>query len=233
MARRFVDAWLRPESRGTLEEVLRSCHELGYWGVALEVSDDSWGEARSLANAYGLEAFRRVTIEAGSREELYRRLRAARWRYDLVAVSTRDRDVLMAAVRDMRVDTVIVSNPGSPPIDRHVVQVVSNSLELVLLDMLEGGYEAFRTAARVVRTTYKRGLRLVVSSGARDGYGLRSPRQMASIAWSLGTSPDYALKTVSTFPSEMLLENRGRLEGRISVEGVWRIAEGEEEVSDG
>lgn len=233
MARRFVDAWLRPESRGSIERMLRSCHELGYRGVALEVDDDSWSEARRLANAYGLEIYRRVTIEAGSKEDLYRRLRTSRWKYDLVSVATRDRDVLMAAVRDMRVDTVILSSPSSPPIDRHVVQVVGNSLELALLDLLEGGYEALRAAARVVRTAYKKGLRLIVSSGARDEYGLRSPRQIASVAWSLGTAPDYALKTVSTFPSEILLENRGRLEGRISVEGVWRVAEGEGEVSDG
>ncbi len=233
MARKFVDAWLRPESRGSLEDMLKSCHELGYWGVALEVDDNSWSEARRLANAYGLEIYRRITIEAGSREELYRRLRAVRWRYDLVAVKTSDRDVLMAAVRDMRVDTVVVGNTSSPPIDRHIVEVAGNSLELALLDLLEGGYEAFRAAARVVRVAYKKGLKLVISSGARDVYGLRSPRQLASIAWSLGAAPDYALNTVSTRPSEILLENRGRLEGRISVEGVWRVAEGEEEVSNG
>lgn len=228
-----MDAWLRPGSRNTLEVMLRSCHELGYWGVAVELDDNSWGEVKRIASVYGLEVFRRVTFEVGSKEELYRRLRADRWRYDLVSVATRDRDVLMAAVRDMRVDTVVVSDPSSPPIDRHIVQVVGNSLELALFDLLKGGYEALRTATRIVRTVYRKGLKLVVSSGARDEYGLRSPRQIASVAWSLGSAPDYALNTVSIFPSEMLLENRGRLEGRISVEGVWRVAKGEEEVSNG
>ncbi|MEM0381952.1 MAG: RNase P subunit p30 family protein [Nitrososphaerota archaeon] len=233
MPRRFVDAWLRPRSRDVLEGMLRSCHELGFWGVAVEGGDDLWVEARRVAGAYGLEVFRRVTVEASSRGELYEKLRAVRWSYDLVSVATHDRDVLLAAVRDMRVDTVIASSPRTPPIDRHVVEVTGNSLELALLHILEGGFEAFRTVTRVVWTAYKKRLNLVVSTGARDEYELRPPRQMASVPWSLGASPSYALDAVSSYPARILLENRGRLEGRVSVDGVWRVAEGEEEVSTG
>lgn len=233
MARRFVDAWLRPGDRATLERVLRACHELGYWGAALEVDEKLWREAQELGRDFGLEVFRRTTVEASSKSELYRRLGAVRWSHDLVGVATTERDVLLAAVRDMRVDTVIMTHRAAPPVDRHILQVTANCLEVALFHVFEYGFEAFRAALRAIKAAHKKKIRLIISTGAKDEYELRTPRQLASLACAASTDIGFALDAVSKFPSDSLLENRGRIEGRVSVDGVWRLAEGEEKVSSG
>lgn len=231
MVRRFIDSWLRPRDVETLERMLAACGELGYWGVALEVRETLRREAERIAQRFGLEVFWRSTIEASSKSELYRRLSSARWSYDLISVATSDRETLMAALRDMRVDAVIVSNPNAPPLDKSIANVANNSCEIVFAHILEGGYEAFRAAIRAVKMAERKGIRLILSSGASDEYGLRSPRQIWSIPLVAEASPAYSLDAVSKYPMHILLENRERLEGRLSVDGVWRIAEGEKEVS--
>lgn len=231
MTRRFVDLWVRPSDPSNLEEVIKTCHELGFWAMAVEVDDKAWAEARRLAPINGLEIFRRVTLYPSSKGELYKLLRDCRWKYDLVSVVTSVRDVLMAAVRDMRVDTVVVNSPKAVYLDRHIVQVTNNSLEVVFANIVESGFESLKTTLRAVRIAYAKGLKLALSSGAQDEYSLRSPRQLASVAWCLGAAPDYSLDTVSKTPGKILEENRGRLEGRVGVEGVWKLVEEEEEIS--
>ncbi|MEM0445506.1 MAG: RNase P subunit p30 family protein [Nitrososphaerota archaeon] len=231
MPRRFVDSWLRPPDTSSLERMLKSCCELGFWAVAVEVDDKFWSEAKRLTSSYGLEIFRRVTLHPSSKGELYNLLRNVRWKCDLVSVVTNIRDVFMAAARDMRVDTVVANHIDAVYLDRHVVQVAVNSFEVVFSNIAVQGFESVRNSMRVVRTAYRSRLKLIVSSGAQDEFSLRSPRQLASIPWCLGAGPDFALNTVSTTPAKILVENRGRLEGRISPEGVWRLVEGEEEVS--
>jgi len=233
LARRFIDAWIRPSTPNELEEMLEAAAKLGYWGVALEVNDELWRLGRTVADKLGIQVYRRITVTVSSKIELYRRLASTRWRFHLVAVATREREALMAALRDMRVDAVVMTSGGMPPIDRHILNVALNPFEIVFHDILGRGLEAFKACYRAVRSAREKRHRLIVSSGAMDKLGLRAPRQLASVAWALGAGLDAALDAVSTVPSMLLEENRLRLEGLLTADGVWRFEEGEGQVPPG
>jgi RNase P/RNase MRP subunit p30 len=225
MPRRYVDAWIRPASPSLATQMLERAAELGYSALAIEAADPVWESAKNEARNLGIEAFRRVTMSPRSVEEMYRRLSEERWRYDYVAVATDSRDILMAAVRDMRVDSVVVSLPGLPRIDRHVVSVTNNAYEVSLAHIIEHEFRAYKKALHAVRVASKKVIKLVASSGASDVLSLRRPLQLASILWASGSAPSAALDAISSTAMTILENNRARREGRLDPQGVWRLVE--------
>ncbi len=225
MPRRYVDAWIRPASPSLASQIAEKVGELGYSAFALEAADPVWESAKKAARDLGIEAFRRVTISPRSVEEMYRRLSEERWRYDYIAVATDSRDILMAAVRDMRVDSVAVSLPGLPRIDRHVVSVTNNAYEVSLAHIIEHGFRAYKKALHAVRVASKKEIKLVATSGAGDILGLKTPLQLASVLWASGSAPSTALDALSSTAMTILENNRARREGRLDPQGVWRLVE--------
>jgi len=223
--RKYVDAWIWVRHVSLAEALIRRAAMLGFSAIAIEASDKDWGAVKKAAREVGVEAYMRRTISPSSVREMYRQLSEERWRYDYIAVETDQRDLLMAAARDTRVDAVVASLPSLPRIDRHIIAVTNNAIEVSLSHILERGFAAYRRATRSIQVALRKRIKLVISSGAGDEYGLRRPIQLAAIAWASGASPSQALDAVSETPLRLLEDNRARREGRLDAQGVWRVVE--------
>jgi len=221
----FTDAWIRPATVSDASDMVRLAGELGYKAVVVEANDESFKIACKTATDLGIEIFRRRTINVNTRDGLYSELAKHRWSYELISVKSSEREVVMAALRDMRVDTVIMSHPSAPIIDRHIVSVASNLVEVVLSDLIEHGYEAFYRVLRLSTYLKKDRIKMVITSGASDCLGVRAPMQLPSILLTMGVGPDKALNTVSVPIIEVLRQNRAKLMGLLEPTGVWRIEE--------
>lgn len=221
----FADAWLMPISVDEAVGMVRLVGELGFSAIAVEGNDELFRTASEIASQLGLEIFRRKTINVNHRDRLYEELSKHRWRYDLISIRSNEREVLMAALRDNRVDTVIMSHPSAPLIDRQMVSVMNNLVEVALVDIIKHGYDSFYRVMRLSPFLRKGRIQVVVTSGATDSFGLRTPRQLASIMLAIGVGPDKAMDTVSGRIIEILRDNRAKLEGTLEPSGVWRIEE--------
>jgi RNase P/RNase MRP subunit p30 len=219
----FTDAWIRPATVSDAIDMVRLAGELGYSAVAVEGNDEVFKTAFKTATDSGLEVFRRKTIKVSTKDKLYEELAKHRWIYELISVKSNEREVVMAALRDMRVDTVIMSHSSAPLIDRHIVSVASNFVEVVLSDLFEHGYEAFYRVLRLSTYLKKDRIRMIMTSGASDCLGVRAPMQLPSILLAMSVGPDRALKTVSGPIIELLRQNRAKLTGLLEPTGVWRI----------
>lgn len=221
----FTDAWLRPVSVSGAVGMIRLAGDLGFNAVAVEGDEEIFRAASETASQLGLEIFRRKTINVNVKDRLYEELSKHRWSYDLISVRSNEREVLMAALRDNRVDTVIMSHSTAPIIDRHIVSVANNLVEVALSDILEHGYDSFYRVVRLSPFLKRDRIQVVVTSGATESLGIRTPRQLASIMLAMGVGPDKALGTVSGRIIDVLRENRSKLEGVLEPTGVWRIEE--------
>ncbi|MEM2181736.1 MAG: RNase P subunit p30 family protein [Nitrososphaerota archaeon] len=219
----FTDAWLRPISADEAVRMVKLVGELGFSAIAIEGNDEIFRAASEAASQLGLELFRRKTINVNLREMLYEELSRHRWYYDLISVRSDQREVLMAALRDNRVDTVLLSHSSAPFIDHHMVSVANNLVEVALSDILEYGYESFYRVMKLAPYLRKNRIRVIMTSGASEISGIRTPRQLASVMLAIGVHPDMALDTVSGKIIELLRENREKLKGLLEPTGVWRI----------
>jgi RNase P/RNase MRP subunit p30 len=223
--RKYVDAWIRVRHVSLAEALIRRAAMLGFSAVAIEASEIDWGAVKKAASEVGVEVYIRRTISPSSVREMYHQLSEERWRYDFIAVETDQRGLLMAAARDTRVDAVVASLPGLPRIDRHIIAVTNNAIEVCLSHILERGFAAYRRAKHSIQVALRKRIKLVISSGAGDEYALRRPIQLAAIAWASGASLSKALDAVSETPLRVLEDNRARREGRLDAQGVWRVVE--------
>lgn len=219
----FTDAWLRPISADEAVRMVKLVGELGFSAIAIEGNDEIYRAASEVASQLGLEFFRRKTINVVLRDRLYEELSKHRWRYDLISVRSDQREVIMAALRDNRVDTVLLSHSSAPFIDRHMVSVANNLVEVSLSDIFEYGYESFYRVMKLAPYLRKDRIRVVMTSGASENAGIRTPRQLASVMLAMGVPPDKALSTVSGKILELLRENRAKLMGVLEPTGVWRV----------
>lgn len=228
--RRYYDVGLVAGSASEAESLVETAASLGFRGVAVEVTGSEIEELGGIAR--GVEVYSRVTVHPRSVDELYRMLRSARWRHHVVAVRAPSREVLMAALRDSRVDLVVAPTEQMIPIDRHVAEVAKNAVELRFSEFLRDPRSFASWLLRSSRWIERGRVKVVVTSGASDGLGMRRPVQLASLLTGTGFKLELALDSVSRIPESIVVENARRLSGLSDPRGVWMV-EGEEEVPGG
>lgn len=196
---------------------------MGIKSLVLECDDKLFGDLKSSSEAKRLTIYRRRTIEAEQRRELYDQLSSTRWYYEFISVRTDDREVAMAALRDNRVDSLVISAPGGLIIDKHLVAVTTNAVEVVFRDLLSGGYEVFERLMRSFKILRQSNVRVIISSGSSVWIEMRNPRQLVGALLTLGLPPERCFAAVSDVPLKILRENRGRITGTVDVSGVWEV----------
>lgn len=219
----FIDAWLMPLTTNDAIDMVTLAGELGFKAVVVEGSDEILKASSEVAARLGIELYRRRTINVNKKEKLYDELSKNRWSFELISVKSNERDVIMAALRDMRVDTVLMSHPSAPLVDRHMLSVANNIVEVAFSDILKYGYETFYRVLRLSPHLKKDRIRVVVSSCATNCFEMRSPRQLASVFFVMGVGSDRAVETVSGAIIEALRQNKAKLEGMLDSSGVWRV----------
>jgi ribonuclease P/MRP protein subunit RPP1 len=239
---KFVDLHLSP-SWGDAKEAGRLVAEtarLGFRAVALATTRAEGPQTQRSVfeedlSTRGVEAVRRLNLQPSTPEELLKDLRVHRRNFEVVSVTCETDSLARLAARDSRVD--LLRFPLSPRLQLFgevEAELASGSNAALEVDMASVvGVEEY-ALPRVLRELRRR-LRLaerfkvpvVVSSGAADVYGLRSPRDMAAFLRVLGLPPQAALKAVSRNPAAIIQRNREKLDSSFVGVGVRLVKEAE------
>ncbi|GBC70008.1 hypothetical protein HRbin01_01715 [archaeon HR01] len=197
MTRDYTDLWVSPDP-----EILKRLRALGYSACGLELG---YGEAlpqpfARAAAELGISAVVKRIYRAGSRQEILEKLRGRPGNI-ILSVMPLSREALMVALRDERVDTVI-AHPEMAEVDRNVLEVYQNPLEISLAAVRESlkDFRRLKNIVRLCQTCIAEEKPLVISSGARNIYELRKPRQMAYLLSALAGYDNPWDEAVSTTP---------------------------------
>lgn len=200
MMEEYVDMWVE----GGSETILRAA-DLGFRVCAVVHNHQRWpyGSLKNAGDA-GVRVVRKEIHEARTRAEVLNMLRG-RPENLIISVIPLTREALMVALRDERVDTVI-AHPEIVEVDRHVIQVFENPVELSLRSVKEslGSVKALRNISSLCRVCLAKDLPLLVSSGARTPIELRKPRQLAYLVSALAGINNPHMAAVSTTPARVL-----------------------------
>lgn len=224
MSREYVDFWVRLEP-GTAEQVVEKLMELGFKvAVAELVEGVEYEGLREAAGERGLKLYRKLVLEPRRRRELLDALGANRGRYETVSVVCRTLEVALVAARDSRVDSLIIPPNHRYRIDKGVAALLRNNVEIPFNWFLEENKlrSALDNVLEIMRSLALR-KNVIVSSGASDPLGLRSPFQLASLLQVFGVERGKALDSVSSIPLEILRVNLLKLSPNYVARGVMRI----------
>jgi len=216
--RTFADLGIRPpaEERATQERMAALARQAGLSLVGLRFRCETpTGKIESSAKIFhnaGLDVAIGVDISPTSRKQLLSQLRALRERFDFVAVRSADARTLAVASRDSRVDLVSLEPQKSFRLKQSILKTCKSALELELSRVLrsshEATYESLKAFCFEIEMANRFHVNVILSSGATEPLALRAPRDIASVAVSLGLPPDTALDAVSSMPLSLIKRSR-------------------------
>jgi len=197
MAREYVDLYLQRLD----EEGVAVLAGYGYRQACVENLPNGFVEK---ARRLGLTVRRKKVLNPSSRAELLECLRETS---DGVCVSVRpmSREALMTAVRDTRVDTVLIHG-GVAEIDRHIIEVWENGIEIAVSELLAcvENVKMLRTVMAYCRKAVENNIPLTVSSGAASTDEILPPQQLAYVLAALTDFETPIVQAVSTTPIKIL-----------------------------
>ncbi len=205
MMRAYYDLCVSPRSSGEAREMARLLKAMGFRGVAVEGGGACMEEFR----LEGLEAYSRVTIRASTGAEVAAKARQARARFDIVAVKPASAEAARTAARDPRVDLVVLPPSMARYMDRSEARLLEQGggcIELRLSYVLSGGdpRRRLRGLMIIARRAAACDACLVVTSNARDRWGLWSPYTAAALLTSMGIPWMHAVSSLTVNPASIL-----------------------------
>jgi ribonuclease P/MRP protein subunit RPP1 len=243
MKRRYADLHLYLDLRDSeqISRMVANAEKLGYGliGVVLSpnISDVEFQRLRDICEDATIDVVCRVDLKPRTPRELLRDLRRFRRRFEIVAVLCENKDVARQAAKDRRVD--LLNFPSADFrrrfFDRAEAELASNGLACFEIDMkplvcLEGAVRVRLLANLRREALIAREFRvpIVVSSGVSDGWLMRAPRDLASLAGLFDLDEVSAIEAVSRVPVGMVKRNREKLCWRFVAPGIRVIRRGKD-----
>lgn len=197
------------KSRGVkeLEKICKLAMELGFTGLAVETP-------LSLPEdlAQELLLLRRVTLSLPNAARLHSLATQQQRRADLLAVHGRTKTICMSAAKASSVDLITLRDLGDFNIFNsriaHTLAKQGKPVEICLSGLLlfHGSRRSrmMHSMAQTMEHVLHAGCPLILTSGATDPYGLRSPRDLAALALLAGVPEDLAKKGVYDIPAALV-----------------------------
>lgn len=230
---KFYDLHVSTEN---LEKTIEVAQALGFSGIGItekhhnfEAFKNLRKELRELSGKSGLDLVACVEIEADSIKTLKKALAKYRDVAEIIVVAGGDYAINRAAAEDGRVD--VLAHPEFKRTDSGIDHIVAKSaaqngvaLELNMGELLMT-YRRVRShilnhMERNVMLCKKFGTPIVITSGARDAWGVRDPRELAALGRMLGLTLEESMRAVSEACEARITTNRKKLAGKILYKGV-------------
>jgi len=202
MVREYIDLYAKKLD----ERMILSYVSYGFKHVC--VADDLDAETLGKARSLGLMIYRKKILLAKSRSELLSQLRGLR-ENAIVSVVALTRDALMVAARDGRVSTILFHGEMAE-VDRHVLQVVKNSFEVSVEEVIKCSevQRCWRNLLLFMQIAQKYDLHVAFSSGASTPEEVLPPTQIAYVAAALKGLKAAELEVVSNKAAKVLMRLR-------------------------
>jgi len=244
MKRLFADLHLRanPRDQHATQRLVARAARLGYNQIsfpsASKLGENELAKLKEMCQEAGTDFVSRLDLCPRSEAELTRSLRKFRRQFEVICVACDNKEVARQAAKDRRVDLLNFSSLDYHKrfFDRAEAELASGSLAGLEVDtkpllVLEGPARVrlLSSLRREVATAREFGVPLVLSSGVSEERLMRSPEDMASLAYLLGLDEAAALEAVSTAPTEIVGRNREKLGSHFVAPGISIIKEGKTE----
>lgn len=179
----------------------------------------------------------RVDLEPNTAGDLLRALKL-RYKFEITAVKCSTKSVARQAAKDRRID--ILDFPTDPALreriyfDSQEAILASGSLSALEINastILGGGpfhrARLLATMRREVAEARRLRVPFILSTGAENLYGLKSPRDLASLLTLLDVDWKSSLDAVSEIPLRIVERNREKLKASYVSPGI-RVEEGDQ-----
>ncbi len=204
----YADLCLAPR----VEHVEAMARMLSEWGIKLvgvEASSPNVEVRKTLEvfKSYGIEALTRITIEASSRRELLQAIRAARRRFDILAVKPRTGETARLAARDGRVDLVVLEPGMARYMDRSEALLLRQGggmIEIQLASVMSLSPRRLRGFMIIARRAAVYEAPFTVSSCATSLWELWHPQAVRSLLVSVGVPEHIAKLALTVYPRRLL-----------------------------
>jgi ribonuclease P/MRP protein subunit RPP1 len=233
--KRFADFNLRVPLNSTsqTERMVNNAHELGYNLVAtplpLYVRQEQISQIRNIFREANIDFATRVNFSPRTPNELLCSLRRFRRKFEIISVLCHTKDVARQAAKDRRVDLLQFSatNPRKRFFDKAEAELASQTfasfeIEIAPLLQLAGAsrIRLFSSLQKEVALAEKFKVPVTISSGAKNEYQMRGPRDCAAFATLFDLSQSSALKALSENPFTIVERNREKLSPEYVAPGI-------------
>ena len=205
-----------------MAELLRAAH---YSTVGVTLTTGLLNErVRSIRRIFeerGVSTVLRADFNPSSRTELLRILRRFRNAYDVIAVRCTNQKAATVACRDRRVDIVFFDIADRNLRFSHTfARLLHGAVEFNFVsDMVRNSW-AFSKIRKAILIAKEHHSDVVLSSGAKDQWMVRSPLQVRALAITLGLGEVASMRGVSSVPLAIVTDNRLRRSSDYVEEGV-------------
>ena len=241
--KKFVDLHLCPrlENPARLKQMIEKAAELGYKTVGIPFPAQHLQEniklAKKICNDTGVELVTRIDLSPNNPAELLKNLRKLRRKIEVIAAKCYSKIVARQAAKDRRVD--ILSFPSTSPrkrfFDSAEANLASKALAAFEIDMAPLLYlQGFRRCLllsclrKETMTATKRGVPLILSSGASDALLLRKPKDYAALTYLFDLDAKTAEQAVSQNPQAIIERNRRKLSPDYIAPDVYLVRRGKD-----
>jgi ribonuclease P/MRP protein subunit RPP1 len=190
---------------------------------------------KTMCTEAGVDFVSRVDYHPTTENDLTHFLRKFRRRFEIICILCDNKEVARQAAKDRRVDLLSFQSLDFHKrfFDRAEAELASSCLAALEVDVkplliLEGPSRVrlLMSLRREVGVAQEFHVPIVVSSGIGEERLMRTPRDMASLAFLFGLDGASALDAVSTTPEAIVKRNREKLSSRFVAPGISIVREG-------
>jgi ribonuclease P/MRP protein subunit RPP1 len=241
MTRPFTDLHLRvnPKDQQTAQRLISKAARMGYRHISIPfisgVQEDQVAALKAMCAGVGIDFVLRADFKPRTQEDLMRFLRKFRRKLEVICIICDSKEIARQAAKDRRVDLL-----NFPSLDYHKrffdraeAELSCNSSAALEVDVksllvLEGPprVRLLSSLRREVAIAREFHVPVVVSSGVGEEQLMRTPRDMASLAYLFGLNEEEALDAVSANPAGIVLRNRVKLSSKFIAPGISVVKEG-------
>lgn len=242
MLKKYIDMYINSSvfrSENQIDKILHIISELGYTAICISFKKDFnnvFEKIRQKAEVLDLEIYRRIDLSPKNVEELKVKLRKVRRKFEIISVKCIDKKICTAAARDRRVD--VLNFPTLKALKNFTESTANlaieggTAIEICLKLFLDvKGIRRARLIAesrRIAKIALKKGVKMVIDSGAESIFEMRSPQELLSLGYLLDLPKDDVDLMVSEIPFNIIKTNVLKLSTSFILPGV-EIVNREEE----
>ncbi|MEM4576758.1 MAG: RNase P subunit p30 family protein [Candidatus Nezhaarchaeales archaeon] len=236
--RRYADLHIKVTSGGDAPELLiKMAKHLGFSLIALSLDEpyelNRLGTVKGAGKDFGVDIALRLDLKPSSPKELKKCLGKFRRSVEIMAVYCYNVAVARTAARDRRVDITFYDPENILSIlDERQVNLLLESghcVEVNLSDLLgispEKQAKALWHYGLALKKVKKKGIPIIISSGATKIVDMRAPRELSALASIILEDEEYAREMVSSVPLRLVQANREKLSQSFILPGVKVVKE--------
>lgn len=230
---KYCDLHIQSEIKD-LKEIVNFAEQLGFSAIAICNNFESVEKLKELKEAISklekkIEVYVGTVVNAKDPIELGKIINKVREEVMVLIVQGGDYSINRSVCENPKVD--ILANPELNRFDNGLDDVclraaVKNDVAIEI-NFKEILHNYRRSRSYVLEHITKNieickdiGTKIIICSGAQDKWSMRDPRELISIANTLGMELNYGFAALSDIPSGILEKNKKILEGKIITKGV-------------